>query len=438
MLKQISHLICLSGLLYAPLLNALEIDSALTLSSQWAISSENGDSQSLRVTIEPELSIDFDNHWQLFGSAKLRSEAINGLQLNDQIRDSNSVLSQPALLSDVVELELSELYIQGEMAETFIKLGKQQIVWGKSDGLKVLDIVNPQSFREFILDDYDDSRMPLWTLNIEHRFADWDVQFIWMPDPSYHQLPDPSARYAFTSPALVPSAPDGVAVRLDTAQRPNHLLLDSDVGLRLATFWQGWDIIFNYLYQYNNLPVLRQRLSLQNGTPTVTVSPQYERTHVFGTTFSNAFDDWVVRGEIGYFSAHYFINQNSQSNQGVVKSPELHYVLGLDWNAPLDILFSVQMIQSWILEDANQATRDQLDTTFTALLRKHYLYDTLTTEVLFIANSNNGKMKSPPGWQQIFFMATCKAYLDNLTRMTGCCSVWNWLFKEPLIKLVRI
>ena len=88
---------------------------------------------------------------------------------------------------------------------------------------------------------------------------------------------------------------------------------------------------FNYLYQYNNAPVLRQRLSMLNEKPVITITPDYERTHVIGETASNAFDDWVVRGEIGYFSEHYFIGKNPLLNQDVVKSPELQYVLGLDW-----------------------------------------------------------------------------------------------------------
>jgi len=144
------------------------------------------------------------------------------------------------------------------------------------------------------------------------------------------------------------------------------------------------------LYQYNNLPVLRQNLSLASGKPVVTITPEYERTHVVGGTFSNAFSDWVLRGEVGYFTDHYFIAKNAQQNQGVVKSPELHYVLGLDWNAPWDILVSGQLIQSWIVNDTVKTIRDKLDTTLTGLVRRNFMYDTLVAEVLLIANTNNG------------------------------------------------
>lgn len=93
------------------------------------------------------------------------------MQIDDINRSSYSDYSKPDQLNKAVELELREFYLQGEIGDTFLTLGKQQIVWGKAEGLHVLDIVNPQSFREFILDDFDNSRIPLWTVNIEHTLS---------------------------------------------------------------------------------------------------------------------------------------------------------------------------------------------------------------------------------------------------------------------------
>ncbi len=380
---------CLFGL-WQSATEAVELDSSITATAQWMVNTHDGDSQSLNLTLLPELDASFKSGWQIKSSFRVRVEAIDGMQIDDINRSSYNEYSKPVQLNEVLELELRELYLQGDIGDTFLTLGKQQIVWGKADGLHVLDIVNPQSFREFILDDFDNSRIPLWTANIEHTIADWDLQFFWIPDQTYHALPEQSATYAFTSLELVPPAPPGVQVDIEKARQPNNVLLDSDVGLRATTFWHGWDITFNYLYQYNNLPVFRQSLSMAGGNPVVTITPEYERTHVFGTTFSNAFSDWVVRGEVGYFSEHYFIGKNPLQNQGVVKSPELYYVLGLDWNAPWDVLLSGQLIQSWVINDADKTTRDRLDTTITGLIRRNFMYDTLIAEVLVIANTNNG------------------------------------------------
>ncbi len=285
---------CCLILLWQSAAIAVDFDTSFTATAQWMVNTNNGESQSLNLSLLPEFNASFESGWQVQSAIRLRAETINGMQIDDINRSSYSDYSKPAMLYEAVELELRELTLQGAIGETFLTLGKQQVVWGKADGLKVLDIVNPQSFREFILDDFESSRIPLWTVNIEHSITDWDFQFLWIPDQTYHALPEQNARYGFTSPELVPSAPPGVRVNLEQAKRPNNVLLDSDVGLRATTFWKGWDITFNYLYQYNNLPVLRQNLSLSAGNPVVRITPEYERTHVIGTTFSNAFDDWVL------------------------------------------------------------------------------------------------------------------------------------------------
>ncbi|MGR9074127.1 MAG: DUF1302 family protein [Gammaproteobacteria bacterium] len=390
---------------------AMDYDAAVKATGRWALNTRSGDSQALNLTLLPEFDLKFDNGWELKSVLRLHSESIDGMQIDDLDRSAYSDYSKPGLLNNTTELELREFTLQGEVGETYLTLGKQQIVWGKADGLKVLDIVNPQSYREFILEDFDESRIPLWSLNVERQWRDWNVQLLWIPDQSFHALPKTDAAFAFSSPELVPAAPSGVKTELKAAQRPNHVFWDSDAGLRISSFWQGWDITFNYIYQYDNLPVLRQKLSFNGGQPKVSVTPEYQRTHVFGATFSNAFDDWVLRGEFAYFSKHSFIGRDIRIDNGIVQSPELHYVLGLDWNAPGDVLVSTQFIQSWLIDDAGLSTRDKLDTTFTGLIRRNFLYDTLTAEALVIANVNNGDGIVRP---KITYQ-----WLDNVTTWIG-------------------
>ena len=85
--------------------------------------------------------------------------------------------------------ELREFYTDFFIGNTSLRIGKQQVVWGQTDGLKVLDVINPQSFQEFILDDFESSRIPLWTLNADISLTDnTSLQFLWIPDFTYHDL----------------------------------------------------------------------------------------------------------------------------------------------------------------------------------------------------------------------------------------------------------
>ncbi len=370
---------------------AVELEHTIAARTSWGINTRNGSTQSINLSIEPEIVLDFDSGIRLTAISRAHSDLISSIAPGSLIRESYNPASKPVLLNHKLELELRELYVDAEWQQTYFRIGKQQVVWGKADGLKVLDVVNPQSFREFILNDFDRSRIPQWTLKLEHTFGPIDIELLWLPDQTYHALPEIGARYGFTSTRVVPAQPPpGVTIGIRKPKRPEKIIRDSDAGFRLTSFWKGWDLTLNYLYQYDNFPVLTQQISLADEGPLVTVTPRYKRTHVIGTTFSNAFDDWVIRGEIAWFSNRHFLTQSSVDRQGVISSPELLYVLGLDWSAPYDMLVSAQFFQSWVSKSKTSLTRDKLDNTLSLLIRRQFFNDNLTLEFLVLGNINDG------------------------------------------------
>jgi hypothetical protein len=74
---------------------------------------------------------------------------------------------------------LRELYLDTELGDWSLRLGKQQVVWGTADGIKLLDIINPTDYRELNQDTMAESRIPIWMLNAEHNIGDdGNIQFI--------------------------------------------------------------------------------------------------------------------------------------------------------------------------------------------------------------------------------------------------------------------
>lgn len=54
----------------------------------------------------------------------------------------------------------------------FVKVGKQQVVWGRTDLFRVLDVVNPVDFsRNNIYDELEDIRIPSWIAQAEYRMG---------------------------------------------------------------------------------------------------------------------------------------------------------------------------------------------------------------------------------------------------------------------------
>ena len=67
---------------------------------------------------------------------------------------------------------LREAYIDTSYDDWLIRAGKQQVVWGTADGIKLLDAINPTDYSELVQNQMEDSRIPVWMLNAERIMDD--------------------------------------------------------------------------------------------------------------------------------------------------------------------------------------------------------------------------------------------------------------------------
>jgi len=99
-------------------------------------------------------------------------------------------LAAPELNSDRWDW-LRELYVDATILgagdnEVNFRLGKQQVIWGRTDLFRVLDVINPVDFsRNNIYDELEDIRIPMWMLTTDFRFGptgafdDFNAQIVW-------------------------------------------------------------------------------------------------------------------------------------------------------------------------------------------------------------------------------------------------------------------
>ena len=90
--------------------------------------------------------------------------------------NKNEEYTQRDLLREAYIDTSTKIPLAGDMS---LRLGKQQVVWGTADGMKLLDMVNPTDFSEMAQNQMEDSRIPVWMGNIEKNFDDGgNFQFI--------------------------------------------------------------------------------------------------------------------------------------------------------------------------------------------------------------------------------------------------------------------
>ncbi|SDE60447.1 DUF1302 family protein [Kordiimonas lacus] len=351
-----------------------------------ALGLSDGSLQKSTVTLTPEVHFDLSSRTRVTLIGRLRSDLKDTLEPGRPDGQARATLSDRWHIGSHLEAELREAYLDTEIGATFLRLGKQQIVWGQADGLKVLDVLNPQSFAEFILPDFEDSRIPLWAANAEIPVGDLTLQLIWIPDTTYDEIPEPGSAFAFTSPLIVPSAPPGVPVTFADADKPGNAFTDSDVAAKLSAFTGGWDLSLNYAYHYADRPVVRRIASAQG----ITIRQNYERSHLLGGTFSNVFGDITVRGEIGYATNKYFRTDDMTDQDGVVRANDFSYVLGADYAGFTDWFLSTQIFQSHLSKAPLGLVRSGTETRATFLARRSFMNEALLAEALLIQSLNDG------------------------------------------------
>lgn len=367
----------------APRQSPATVDFSGTWQQEGAYATDRGKTQKFDALIQPRMDVSFGNGVSMTAIGRLRYDPVGDLGPSDRKPWNYSGASAPGYNSSKTHLALRELYIDVRAGFSDWRLGKQQVVWGQADGIKVLDVVNPQSFREFILDDFENSRIPLWMANVTTRIGNADLQLLWIPDTTYHELADFDSPFAPRSPRLLPPLP---IVGIAEPNKPNNVFSDGDFGAALSGFGAGWDWSLNYLYRYLDQPVLPVD-ALPNGM--LLLAPEYRRSHLLGGSFSKAMGSMTLRGELAWNSDTYQPLASLQ-NRAVGETAEVSGVIGLDWAPSMDTLFSAQVFNSWLPDHSDLMQRDTHEQLLTLLYQQDFANATWRFRGIGLHSLNDG------------------------------------------------
>ncbi len=325
----------------------------------------------------------------------MRADTEDQLEPGRPEQRERSSFNRRWLLGDSAEAELRELYLDGRLGPAFLRIGKQQIVWGQADGLRVLDVVNPFSFREFVWPDPQDRRIPLWAIKTEVPIGGATLQLLWLPDPTFDEIPLGDATFAVTTPLLVPQAAG--PIRVEPARRPQ-------VCATAATAVRAWRCSSAAGTSRSTISItpttIRCRSSLcANGAPAL--APAYERSRLFGATLSNAFGSTTVRGEVGYSTDRWFITTDAADRDRVFPADELAFVVGLDNTALADTLLSLQYFQSTVRTPAAGMTRLRRERQGTFLIQRSWRNESVRMRALWLRSfdRSDGAIQARLSWQ---------------------------------------
>jgi len=326
--------------------------------------------------------------------------------------------------TDVTNDWLRELYVDLLSNRLDLRIGRQQVVWGTADGVKILDAVNPTDMREFTLDDYADSRIPLWMLKLEYApTLNGTAQFLFIPDFQANYIPPLGAPFTFKATEIgaervaewcnLPAPPEHELLpRQDVKPEPWKDLSDSTIGFRWLDVVGGFEYTLNFLYGFYLSGANYSWVEYAPGPPptlTLNLEKRYERIYLYGASFTKALtrgalSGLTLRGEFAYIQdvPTYY---DGPLGVAVTKMDNFNYVLGFDKYLVTNWSTSLQFIQLITSEKDYQGytllfgpTLGQMDQVTTMLSLKvstDLMHERLKPEVLIIYGFDNDWKISP-------------------------------------------
>lgn len=331
-----------------------------------------------RLELKPEAL--FAGDWQF------RGRVLAWYDLAGDLQSTRAPDLTPAIKSAYrSRTDLKEAYLLREGEGGDLRIGWQQVVWGKTDGLRLLDIVNPLDMSEFILDDFLDSRIGLFMLRYNHypdSATEQEIEFLVIPDARPGRAAPEGARWALRRP----SPPPGLVVATLPTERPHAAVDDTEFGLAWRVTAGGWDLSANVFHGWNDRPNAFRRIT--GGR--MELQLRHLQMQTVGGSFSNAFGPWVVRGELAV-NLREGIDTTTMASfaDSVARRTTVNAALALEWTR-YNWTISGQLFERHVSDWRADMLEERDSGFWTIRLATDFLHERLKPEMLFIADWADG------------------------------------------------
>ncbi len=302
--------------------------------------------------------------------SRLRTE-IRGIKGNSSFYTSINA-NVHNLLPERCFFELREAYLEYAGANWDLRAGRQIIIWGVSDGIRITDIIAPMDFTEFLARDYDDIRMPVDAMKLRFFNNNIKMELIFVPVfQSFIYPTDPQNPWN-----IFPVSETGPELIITPANTPATTLKNSEIGGRFSFYLSGIDMSLVSLYTWNKLPVFNTIFS--SGMDTTFLVPEHHRLFMAGLDLSTTLGSLVLRGEGAYFAGEYYPSELNGSSTYLITRDVIRTLLGLDWYPGNEWTLTGQLSYTSILKHCKELSCDRHNVLATLGISKKLLRSTLS------------------------------------------------------------
>jgi len=250
--------------------------------------------QNIFYTLRQSFFLDYEHAFE--NGLKVK---INARAFYDPVFDMSNADYYPAEVEALrSEVELFEAYFEWNIFENFdAKWGRQVVVWGRSDTIRITDVMNPLDNRRPGIIDIAELRLPVTMLRFDYQIDAWRITPIVILEQRFTKDPPYGSRYNPLSPEE--SYSERVEKRLPVYTLENESYSDPTFALSIGADFEGWDVNFyaSRLYEDRGYVPYEQLL------PTV-LNKKYShnKNNMFGTALNYVDGSWLFKTELAYFS----------------------------------------------------------------------------------------------------------------------------------------
>jgi hypothetical protein len=303
----------------------------------------------LRTQINLQYDYDFSKNWETRVSAYAFYDWV--YKIHDDRDYTDQVLDEYQS-----EAEFKELWIRGQLREdTDLKIGRQVVNWGRSETLRVLDLLNPLDNRELGLADIENLRLPVFMVKGDYYFSQWNLSLIAIPETRFSKHP--------------PYGSDFYPAAIDLEEKEPTDISDTSWAARLIGIFSGWDISFHAARLWQNEPHL---VPLVTGTAFAEL--QHSRINMLGSGGNYSTGSWMFKAELAYLTdIDYTISTPSPFGDlpsGTVEKDRVDLLLAFEYYGITNTVLSVDVVNRHIVDYQDNmepnfyVERDQLETSF--------------------------------------------------------------------------
>jgi hypothetical protein len=270
------------------------------------------------------------------------------------------------------ELEFDDLYLSGSLTDSLdLKIGRQVVVWGKADNVRVTDVLNPLDNRTPGMVDIKYRRLPVTMTRLDYYLGDWNLSGLVLHEIRFDKNPVYNGEFF---PGGSPSPPE---------REPTNFSTDTQqYGLALNGIFSGWDLSVYQAWVYD----ARSHIVMDDGLP-VRV---HNRVSMTGMTGNVAFGNWLFKGEGAWWQGLEYGAVPEEDFQ------RLDLMVGIEYTGFSETMLSMEIVNRHIFDFDDRlaaspdfAGEDLLQTAL--MLTRDFLNDTLQLKILCTIFGGHGE-----------------------------------------------